>query len=251
MLRRVVLSATLFLALCIPTLAQVGGDAPPPIDSTEAVDSTGSQIDSTGAPIYEVDTTDSFPVGVDENQSIEHPFFTRRSGIYAGATVELTNLMARSLDPVLDGDMLIYGGEGYLMAQGWIFGGGGWGAVLYDLSPRYDQFSFGYGGLLLGYDQGLAHGSFSIRPAALLGVGGLTMIKKRPDIVDSTGHEILERYRDESFFCVRPGISLGFQPNPYVDLRVSVDYLMPIGGARVSDLRALTYGVQLIVGLGQ
>lgn len=246
MLSRFALCLMLLLALSFRMSAQVGNPTPQPIDSTE------SQIDSTGAPRFEMDTTDSFPGGRDElDRGGATPFFTRRSGIFVGPTVEMSQLSPGSLDPILGGSMVIYGGQAYLMLNGWLVGGGGWSSVLYDLNPKYDQFSFGYAGLLLGYDQGIFGGRLTVRPTLLLGAGGLTMIKKRPDIVDTTGHEILERYRSEDFFCMRPGISVGFMPFHFLDLRFVVDYLLPVGGAHVSDLKALDYGLQVMFGFGQ
>lgn len=241
MVQRFALCLIFTLFFSVRIFAQAGTEQTP-------VDSTQTAIDSTGAPVFETDTTDSFPGDIGE---AHNAFFTRRSGIYAGPTIEISALSPSSLDPVLGGTMVIYGGQGYLMLNGWLVGGGGWGAVLYDLSPKYDQFSFGYAGLLLGYDQGIFQGSLSIRPSLLVGAGGLSMIKKRPDIIDSTGHEMLERFRSEDFFTLRPGVSIGFMPFQFLDLRLSLDYVLPVGGARVSDLKSFNYGLQILFGIGQ
>jgi len=257
------LSFLLFLLLTAPALAQEDpyggfGSDTTYSDSTEmSTDTTDYYYDNNDSDYnydnydndsYENNDTDySYD---DYSAYYETPFFSRRSGFFIGPTIEFTELKPSDLDPDLSGDIILFGGEVYTLIKGWMLGGAWVSATLYDLSPKYDEFSYGYGGFITGYDQQFLYQNFSIKPALLIGGGQLTQIKQRPDIPDSTGHPILERYRDESFFLLRPGISLGYMPLPFLEFRLTVDYMYPVGGASVGDLRKMTYGLQLLVGGG-
>lgn len=258
------LSLLLFIFVAAPALAQEDPNSEFGSDTTYS-DSTGVPVDSSDYNYenneynegnndseyndYDYQDTSSED-DYDYSEYYETPFFSRRSGFFIGPTIEFTELKANSLDPDLSGDIILFGGEVYTMIKGWMLGGAWVSATLYDLTPKYDQFSYGYGGFLTGYDQQFLYQNFSIKPALLIGGGTLTQIKRRPDIPDSTGHVILERYRDESFFLLRPGISLGYMPLPFLEFRLTVDYMYPVGGSSVGDLRKMTYGLQLLVGGG-
>ncbi len=175
--------------------------------------------------------------------------FVSRSGVYGGPTVEFNTLDPTKLDPDLSGDMVIYGGQGFISINGWVLGGAAFGATLYDISPKYDEFAFSYGGFMTGY------GFYIVKPLSLqmdllIGGGGIKMVKNRPDLSLTTGKTIQELYRDEGFMVLRPGISLGYAPLPFFDFRVGANYIYPVGGERVSDLKNLAFGLQLMIGFG-
>lgn len=241
-LAHLVLCASAVFALSLPTFAQEDdgspGETPIPIDTTERLDPDSSFFND-----IEGDN------GFDEPVEPE-TFFQTRGGFAGGVTVDLVELDPASLDPDLGGTIVQYGAHGYMLLSSWIVGGGGASAVLYDMSTNYDQFIFGYGGFLTGYDTRAFYGALSIRGSVLIGAGGLELLKRRPEFVDSSGNEILERYRDEGFFLLRPGVSIGYAPLPFLEFRIGVNYLFPIGGERVKDLRTLTYGLQVNIGLG-
>jgi hypothetical protein len=210
------------------------------------IDTTRVESDSTFQPYLEGDTTGD----AEFNMPVNTPSsFTPRSGAYGGPTIEFTSLDPAKLDPDLSGDLVLYGGQGYLMINGWMLGGAGYGATLYDISPKYDEFSFAYGGFLTGYDFTIVK-PFSFRVDLLIGGGSVKMIKNRPDLSLANGVTILERYRDEGFFMLRPGASFGFNPLPFFDLRLGANYVFPVGGKRVSDLKNVAFGLQLMFGIG-
>jgi hypothetical protein len=256
---RALICAVAFCAV-VPAFGQYGDGHIRTGRDTIKIDSTGITVDTLTTDTLANDTLvadstffqqiDSADEG-DGDESIEpNTFFKKRGGFFGGATVDLTGLKPSSLDPILDGDLVIYGAQGYLVLNSWMLGGAGTSATLYNLSPKYDRFSFGYGGFLTGYDTRIFHGSVTLQGSLLIGGGGLEMIRKRTDIIDTSGHDILERYRDEGFFLLRPGISIGFTPIQYVEFAIGADYLLPIGGKDVGDLRAFTYGLRLTFGLG-
>lgn len=185
------------------------------------------------------------------NYDNEPTFFSTKNGLMVGVTIQFSELRPKDLDPDLSGEFVFFGGEIIGAVNGFILGGGWSSATLYDLSPKYDELTFSLGGFITGYDQQFLYQTFSIRPTVMIGGGGITMIKKRPDIVDSTRREILERYRDEDYFLLRPGISLGFSPTQFFDIRLTADYYYPVGGDKVSDLRKLNYGLAFMVSLGR
>lgn len=241
---RIALYAIALMSLSLPALAQV--------DDGFGGDDTGTAVDTVGSDTLDADS--QFFQGIDEDESFNPPeeqtFFRVRGGFFGGPIVELTSLKPKDLDPVLEGDLVIYGAQGYVLLNSWLFGGGGMSAHLYDMSPKYDRFDFGYGGFLTGYDTKIFSGALSLQGTLMLGAGGLEMLKKRPDITDPTGNEILERYRDEGFFLLRPGISIGYSPVQFIEFRAGVHYLYPIGGESVEDLRALSYGLHLMLTIG-
>jgi hypothetical protein len=191
------------------------------------------------------------PVEDDTPEPPKSTTFVPRSGIFGGPTIEFSQLDPAKLDPLLAGNLVMYGGEGFVILNGFMLGGGAIGATLYDMSPSYDEFSYGYGGFLTGYDITIVK-PFSFRADLMIGGGGLKMIRKRPDLAagDSSGHEILERVRNENFFMFRPGVSLGFSPIPILDFRLGVNYLFPVGGEDVDDLKNLSFGLHMFFGFG-
>ena len=253
---RFLLSTLLLLFASTVAYAQPDPDDPFPVD-TAYVDTTGGYDDSG----YPVDDYGSDTLTFEDPPSGGSPMGLPSGGVYFGPTFELSALKPESLDPELTGSLVMYGFQGYVILNGWLVGGGGYGATLYDMSQRYDEFQFGYGGVLIGYDK-LLFSSVSIRLTTMIGSGDLKMIKKAPrlgspgderlrEYTDTSGTEILERYRQEEFFCVRPGVSIGFAPLPIMDIRFTADYLMPFGGDEVVDLRSLSYGVHLMFGFGR
>jgi hypothetical protein len=242
----------LFIVASTAAFAQPDPDDVP-VD-TMYVDTTGFPVDDPFGDSGEPDFEDPPPGG-------GSPMGLPSGGVYFGPTFELAALKPESLDPELSGSMVMYGFQGYVILNGWLVGGGGYGATLYDMSQRYDEFQFGYGGVLIGYDK-LLFSTVSLRFTAMVGSGEVKMIKKAPRLgspgddalrqyTDTSGTEILERYRQEDFFALRPGLSFGFAPLPIMDIRFSADYLMPLGGEKASDLKTLTYGVHLMFGFGR
>jgi hypothetical protein len=245
--------ASLFASLSAP--AQVPGDGqqePTYPDSTYypsdssyyETDTSAVSIDTAYGGDYEYD--ESGGMGSDASS------FVPGAGFFVGPTFEVTTLTPAKLDPELDGELVLYGIQVYAIIKGWMVGGHWTSATLYDMSTNYDAFEFSYGGFITGYDVEVLDG-LSFRLGTLVGGGDLNMIKKRPDLAGlaSTPHEILERYRTESFFMLRPGASVGYSPLPFLDLRLAADYLYPIGGSRVHDLKHLTYGLHVMLGFGR
>lgn len=250
---------TIWICAAIPAVAQMDDDGSGQ-DDTTAVDSLyNDPVEPDTAYEYSepYDGSDQGYGYSDEGEydyndySYEPTFFSTRNGLMVGPTIQFTELRPKDLDPDLSGEFVFFGADIIAAVNGFLLGGGWSSATLYDLSPKYDELTFSSGGFITGYDQQFLYQKFSIRPTVMIGGGGITMIKKRPDIVDSTGREILERYRDEEYFLLRPGISLGFAPNQFFDIRLTADYNYPIGGDKVSDLRKLSYGLALMIGLGR
>jgi len=251
---------TSLLALLFLALFTVPRTAYAQIDTTDLLftqDSlTSDTLIFTSPNGLQVDTAriiDSLIFGIDTSYDGNEPALplaAGRSGLWLGPTVEFTSLDPHTLDPQLGGTIVLIGAQGTLLWDGYVVGGAGVSGRLYDLPSNYDEFSFGYGGILLGYDWSPGkQRAVSLRPTALVGFGGLSMIKKRPEFSDSTGHEILERYRGENFLVLRPGLSIGAQTTDWLEVRGTVDYLLPIGGENVGDLRKLTYGLQILLGI--
>lgn len=210
------------------------------IDSSMALDSVGMD-DSSFIPISSNDLDLDLPRPTE--------FFSVRNGGFVGSIVEFSSIRPSDLDSRLSGDLVVFGGQGYFLLSGWMIGGIGSSAILYDLPPTYDEFSFGYGGVLFGYEEQFMKTLFSAQIRSMIGLGGIRMIRKRPDIVDPSGLEILERVREESFLAFRPEVSLGFQPLGFLELRLSASYLAPVGGAHVSDLGSINYGIHVLLGV--
>jgi hypothetical protein len=219
------------------------------------VDTSGPELPGDTLEIETLPADTTFeqwePAEDDAPEPPKRTTFVPRSGIFGGPTIEFSQLDPAKLDPALAGNLVMYGGEGFIILNGFMLGGGATGATLYDMSPSYDEFSYGYGGFLTGYDFTIVR-PFSFRADLMIGGGGLKMIKKRPDLTtgDSSGHEILERFRNESFFMVRPGISFGFSPIPVLDFRLGVNYVFPVGGEDVDDLKNLSFGLHMFFGFG-
>lgn len=254
---RILWRTLLALALLLLTLAGKPVQAQPGDDDPLLFDSTEIILDSTDTNTLQIDDSLFTPTGdsnnfgndVDLDLPNSKSFWSVRNGGNLGLIAEFTALKPSSLDPTLGGDMVIFGGEGYVIFSGWIVGGVGVGAKLYDLDKRYDEFSFGYGGFMVGHEKMMFRELISLQGTVMVGFGGLNMVKKRPDINDPTGNEILERYRKEDFFCFRPAISLGYSPVPILEIRIGANYLLPIGGANVGDLRTLNYGIAVLLGV--
>lgn len=250
MLKRFILTLLLLIVASLPLAAQDPGEIEAPEPTYP--DSTYYGEDST----YYSEPIDTGYGGYDDFETSEMPTspgdFGPGTGFFVGPTFEVTTLSPSKLDATLDGELVLYGVQLYAIIKGWVVGGHWTSATLYDMSTNYDAFEFSYGGFLTGYDVDV-YGGLSFRLSALIGGGDLNMVKKRPDLqaTDTTGNEILERYRTESYFMLRPGASVGYAPLPFLDLRFGVDYLYPIGGNEVHDLKELTYGLHIMLGVGK
>lgn len=171
-------------------------------------------------------------------------------GVYGGPQFMLTTLSAHSLDQDLNGNMLITGGQAYIILNGWMLGGASLSATLYNMPTRYDEFHFGYGGFLMGYDM-MVTKTFSVQFTNIIGGGSIKQIKKRPDLNPNGGNETLERFRQEDYFILNPGVSVGFSPLFFMDLQLGAHFLIPIGGSSIGDLASLSYGLNLMFGFGK
>lgn len=186
------------------------------------------------------------------------PQFSRpSSGAGLAVGFGLTGLTPGSLDTMLGGDLVLSSIDAYVILRGTLQGlllGGSWTwSSLYDPGERYDEFSFGYSGFLLGYDHSLFYGKLTVRPSVLLGWGDITMIRRRPDItydttLNPTGREVLERVRDQDFFMLRPGFGIGYSPIDLLQFRADVAFMYPTGDASVDDLRKPVYSLQVVFG---
>ncbi len=252
MLFRSALLALGFFALTLDASAQ---DDTFTDDSTWAVDTT--YMDTTGSS-----ADSAFLSGIDSDSDLFDPpepetFFRSRSGLfYAGVSVGMTSLKTPSLatasdDPGPDGTLLFFGVKGHTLLNGLLIGGEwSWGH-LYGMGDEYDDFTFDYGGLLVGYDTRIFYGALTLRGDLLLGAGGMQIVRKRPDLAVTGSGDILERARNESFYAIRPGISIGYSPIAFTDIRFGVNYLVPVGNGKLDDLRNLNYGLQFIFGVGE
>lgn len=227
------------------------------------VGTSSSAVAQDDDPVYEDSTYyyeeyDSTYWETGENEFSMAPQFSRASsgaGIALG--FNLTGIRPETLDPDLAGDLLLTNIDAYIMMRGGLRGlliGGSWTtARLYDPGDRYDEFSFGYGGILLGYDHSLFYGRMTFRPSIFFGSGGITMIKKRPDLTLDTalnagGREILERIRDQEFYVIRPGFGIGYSPIDLLQFRAEVNFLYPTGDGSLQDLRKPVYSFQVVFG---
>lgn len=190
----------------------------------------------------EVDDEGEDPWALPDNFSMSPPFAQGTSGAHLSFGFALTGIAPERLDPDLGGDLVLSVFELYFMSNGLLIGGSWTTSALYD-APNYDKFLFDYKGGLLGYDYSLFYGRMSLRPAVMLGPGEMVMIRKRPDITSDTalnpnGREVLERLRDQSFFAIRPSLSIGWSPTPLVHFRLEGGFFYPTGGeGKLDDLR--------------
>ena len=156
------------------------------------------------------------------------------------------------LDPALSGDLIFTGIDVYVMRSGLLLGGTWHQTMLYDPPLEYDEFEFGYKGVMLGLDYSLFYGKISVRPGVVLGDGTITMVKTRHDITSDTalnpnGREVLERLRDDDFFVMIPSLSIGWSPIDFIQFRAGASYFFPTKQA-VEDLRKPMFTFQFVFG---
>jgi hypothetical protein len=190
------------------------------------------------------------PYGGDDSTFVETNYSSFNGylfGLYGGFTAEQSSLDLAALDPDLGGDLIFYGGEWAILYKSWVFGGASAGATVYDLSEKYDRFEYGYGGFLVGYETQVLSPTVTLRLGTQVGEGEMRMLKKRPDLRAAPGRELLEEYRRNDFFYMRPGIGLGVSSFGFLMLRASVNYLYPVGGAGVNDLKNFSYGLHALI----
>ncbi len=198
-----------------------------------------------GGDTGESDSTEDWEsVEISEGEQADPP---GGFGLYFGPTYELFTLKTTSLDPELDQDLFMIGGYGYALVADFVIGGGWTSITLEEPNEQYDRFSFGYAGVLTGYDYRITN-KFSARITLLVGGGELEMIKTRNDLSGLGPNQFLERFRSEEFFLLQPGFSLGYAVLPFLDLRAQGARLLPIGGANVSDLGEWTVGLHAMFG---
>ncbi len=190
---------------------------------------------------------DSTEVGEDpwelpDDFSMSPPFAQGTSGAHLSFGFALSGIEPETLDPDLDGDLVLSVFELYFMSNGLLIGGSWTTSTLYD-APNYDKFLFDYKGGLIGYDYSLFYGRMGIRPAVMLGPGEIVMVRTRPDITADTalnpnGKEVLERLRNQDFFAIRPSLSIGWSPTPLLHFRLEGGFFYPTGGeGNLDDLR--------------
>ncbi len=191
---------------------------------------------------------------VDEDEFSMKPRFSRPSS-GGGVTLgfNLTALKPSVLDPSLKGDLVLRNIDLYFVHNGLLLGGSWTTSTLYDAPDNYDEFDFGYRGVMLGYEQGLYYGRLKIRPSIFLGQMGVKLIKSRPDITFDTilnpsRREVLERVWEDESFMLRPAFGIGFWPIDLVQLRVEAGFLYPMQGRRWEELREPIYSFQFVFG---
>ncbi len=192
------------------------------------------------------------PWEIDEEFSMSPPFSQPANGGGITFGFGLSGINPANLDSTLGGDLVLNVFELFAVNKGLLVGGSFTTALLFD-APNYDEFSYGYGGLLLGYEHALYYGRLLIRPSVMIGRGGLTMIRTRPDItfddsLNVAGNEILERVREQDFWMIRPEITIGWSPIQLFRFSASAGFGFATGGdGPVDDLREpiVTFGVTL------
>lgn len=167
-------------------------------------------------------------------------------GLYAGFTAEKSGLDLAKLDPQLTGTLVMYGGEYSVLMGEWYVNFSTVGSHLYDLNSAYDNFTLDYSGYGTGYETSFFKNTFTFRAGADVGTGALKMIK-RTNLTDSTGHDLLEDYRREDFFYIRPSASIGVPILQVLLLRLAGGYMMAFGPERVRDLNNFSYGLHLLL----
>ncbi|MCE7933828.1 MAG: hypothetical protein DYG96_04460 [Chlorobi bacterium CHB2] len=171
------------------------------------------------------------------------------AGLYAGFTAEKSGLDLAKLDPQLTGTLVMYGGEYSVLIGDWYFNFSTVGSHMYDLGSTYDQFLLDYSGYGTGYETSFFKNTFTFRIGAEAGTGTLKLIK-RTTHTDSTGHDLLEAYRREDFFYLRPSVSIGVpilqSPLASFLFRVAGGYMMAFGPENARDLNNFSYGAHLM-----
>jgi hypothetical protein len=150
--------------------------------------------------------------------------------------------------PDLGGTPVLIGEEGLLLLNGLMVGGAGGSAHLYNANPATYQFTYSYAGVLLGYEFSLSEGrNFYLQSSVLVGGGGLTAIRRRPELSVTAGGTILEEVRNQNYFLLRPQVVMAYMPSPIASLGVSAGYVVPVGGGS-TDFKSLTIGLRLMLG---
>lgn len=171
-------------------------------------------------------------------------------GLYAGFTAEKSALDLAKLDPQLTGTLAMFGGEYSVLMGEWYINFSTVGSHMYDLGNTYDEFSLDYSGYGTGYETSFFKNTLTFRIGGEAGTGTLKLIK-RTSFTDSTGHDLLEAYRREDFFYIRPSASIGIpilRTFPYTSflLRVAGGYMMAFGPENARDLNNFSYGLHLL-----
>lgn len=213
-----------------------------------------------GAAIPMIAQPDSDNDGFDDDGFMEEnplsmkPKFSRPSGGFGVAIgFGLTDLKPKTLDPLLGGEFVPTSVDAYFIASGILVGYSATTFDLYDPGELYDEFSFSYGGIMLGYDHSLFYGRMSMRLSLLIGGGSLTMIKNRPDItydpiLNPDGRPVFEEVRDQGFTMFRPAVGIGYAPIDFLQFRVETGFMYPTSDAGVEDLREPTVNFQVVFG---
>lgn len=170
-------------------------------------------------------------------------------GLYAGFTAEKSGLDLAKIDPQLTGTLAMFGGEYSMLMGEWYINFSSVGSHMYDLGSTYDEFLLDYSGYGTGYETSFFKNTFTLRIGGELGTGTLKLIK-RTNFTDSTGHDLLEAYRREDFFYIRPSASIGMpiltMPLAAFLLRVAGGYMMAFGPENARDLNNFSYGLHLL-----
>ncbi|MDB5035812.1 MAG: hypothetical protein JWQ98_3053 [Chlorobi bacterium] len=173
---------------------------------------------------------------------------TSRAGAYIGLTVDYMSLGPSAVAPDLGGTPVLIGEEGLLLLNGLMVGGAGGSAHLYNANPATYQFTYSYAGVLLGYEFSLSEGrNFYLQSSVLVGGGGLTAIRRRPELSVTAAGTILEEVRNQNYFLLRPQVVMAYMPSPIASLGVSAGYVVPVGGGS-TDFKSLTIGLRLMLG---
>lgn len=204
-------------------------------------------------PLLAQDAPEEDPWEIDDEFSMSPPFSQPANGGGLSFGFGLSGIDPGTLDSSLGGDLILNTFELYGVGRGLLIGASWTTSLLYD-APNYDEFTYDYGGLLLGYEHALYYGRLMIRPSVMIGRGGLTMIRTRPDITYSdtlnpSGREVLERVREQDFWVIRPELSLGWSPLQIFRFSAGVGFGYVTGGEGVvEDLREPVYTLSFTFG---
>ncbi|MEO5929534.1 MAG: hypothetical protein ABIR47_06355 [Candidatus Kapaibacterium sp.] len=173
---------------------------------------------------------------------------TSRAGVYIGLIADYMGLKPSAVASDLGGTPVMIGEEGLLLLNGLMIGGAGGSAHLYNANPATYQFSYSYAGVLLGYEFGLTdRRNLYLQSSVLIGGGGLTAIRRRPELSVTAGGTILEEIRNQDYFLLRPQIVMAYMPTPIASLGLSAGYVIPVG-SNVADFKSLMIGLRVMVG---
>lgn len=141
----------------------------------------------------------------------------------------------RDLNPIYDGQPVVFFGQGAFFLNGFYFGGGSGSATFYGKSRTVDRADFRYGGFIAGYRHRISS-IFRLAGQVMVGGGKLRIESGR----------LIEF--DEGFFSVVPELSLGVSPSRWLLLEARMGYFEALGSQAVRPLRKPQLGLFIMLG---